>query len=290
MKKAGSDPLRPKIDKYLLVRHKAPKRLKKYVVNLEQRPRTPGRFSPSNLMGCQRQAAFTFLGIKGRTRIDPDTELIFEVGNWTHHMFFAIFKDMQIVLGKEEFEVLSIEEDVEVSDLYVAGSSDVVMRIDGKRYVWDGKTIKDRGFQEVLMNNAPLEKHVAQLISYMKAKKITRGCICYINKDNQHIKIFFVKYTQERWDKIEGWVARVIRKMERREVPPRHKDCKRGNYVYERCPYAKLCYGKLDEEQLSHKMYAEFEGVENQWAANRRPTSRELVLSRRKSKQERRTS
>jgi hypothetical protein len=105
------EPLSEAIEMYLLKRHRAKRRLRSHTISMVPRPRPHGRLSPSSLGGCKREAAFKFLGVEGQVKIDPDLELIFEDGNWRHHKWQALFLDMQAVLGRKNFRVVSFESD-----------------------------------------------------------------------------------------------------------------------------------------------------------------------------------
>lgn len=265
LRAAGVDPLRPKIDSYMLKRGKALERLEFWVVDLSGRPRLPGRFSPSNLNGCERQAAFSFVGMKGIRKIDPESEMVLDMGTWTHEMFYAMFYDMELVLGVDQFEVLTVEHPVEIPGLYVAGTSDATFRIDGKKFLWDGKTINNYGFKQITLANAPHPKHKAQMLGYMKAHKIPTGMICYINKERQHLKVFKLRFDSEFWQDTVAWTERVVALMEKRKLPRKHVECRKGNFVYERCPFSRYCFGDMDEEDVETLMYKRFKGVQATW-------------------------
>jgi hypothetical protein len=271
MKNAGVDPLSPKIDKYLLKRSKAKKRLGSYTVDLMGRPRKPGRFSPSDLNACERKAAFSFLGLKRVRKVDPTSEMIMEFGNWVHAMCYAIFLDMQLVLGKKEFKVRKIEYDIEIPDLYIAGTLDAELEIDGQKVLWDGKSINSWGWNKIMATNKPDPKHRQQILAYLKARKIPTGLICYINKDNQQMRVFIVKYAVQKWSHTEKWIQRVTRKMEAGRVPPKHSECKRGNFMYDKCPFSRYCFGSKapSEEELAELMYKNFKGVDKEWLKHR---------------------
>jgi hypothetical protein len=195
MNRKDVDPLTPLIDKYYARRGTAPSRLRKLDLDLEERPRPGGRLSPSMMGGCQRAAVFKFVKMPATSkRIDPETEAIFEDGNWRHHKWQSLFQDMERVLGSEVIRVISIEEDCEIDDLYVAGSLDLLVEIaDFGRLLIDIKGINDAGFQRVVAADAPLEKHVHQLITYLKARRINLGALLYENKNNQHWRCYLVR-------------------------------------------------------------------------------------------------
>jgi hypothetical protein len=270
MQNREEDPLRPLVDAYLLARDASPERLRTVELPLVGRPRPPGRLSPSKVGGCQRAGVFSFIGVKGRRRLDPDSELVLERGNWIHHQWQALFRDMERVLGKQTFRVISIEGPATIDELYIAGHYDAIVKIHGVRWLIDIKSINSFGFNRVTMDDQPLPHHIEQLITYMKAKGIQRGLLWYDCKDNSQTHGFTVAFSPDEWAKVEEWCAEVVNYMERKRLPNRDHECQAGTFMYERCPYAGLCFGRKDHEDLRQLAYRRFPGVEAQWEAGHR--------------------
>lgn len=265
MMNEDEDPLTPLLDEYYMTRHRSKRRLKQYIIDMEDRPRPHGRFSPSKLCGCERQAAFSFTGMPGRTTIDPEREGVFEDGKWRHHRHQATFRDMELVLGRKRFTVMSIEEVVEHSGLYIAGSTDAVIRIEGVWWVVDFKGINSWGFERVYRDNAPLRAHVLQLIAYMKLRRIRRGMLMYEHKDQNRTKVFVVKFSRKDWVEVEEWAGNVARQLELRVLPDMSPDCSAGTLLYERCPWAHVCFGNISPAKIQRRMYRNFPGVKEAW-------------------------
>lgn len=266
LKERGEDPFTPLLDAYLLDRNKpGKKRLRQYVIDMEPRPRPAGRFSPSSIGGCRRAAAFKFLGVRGRVRIDPEVELVFQDGDWRHHQFQAMAYDMELVLGKRTFRVVSKEADVSIPELFVAGNSDNVFKINGKRYVVDWKGINSYGFQALTRDDEPKEPHERQLMTYEKAMGIPRGLLVYQNKDNQKTRVYPVNFDNSKWLLIQHWIEEVIDLIQRKKLPPIPEDCVQGNYLYEKCPYSRICYGRDDDRTIRRNMYRDFDSVDDLW-------------------------
>lgn len=265
IKNAEHDPLRPMIDAYLLERDHAPQRYKEEDLDLNPRLRPPGRFSPSNLGGCEREAAYRFVGARSKKMFDPDLQLIFDDGEWRHLKWQATFRDMEKVLGPKRFKVIAIEQRVQYKDLFIEGSLDAILRIIGELIVVDIKGISEQGFQFVMRNNKPIAKHVLQLISYMRARKIRRGLIWYENKNNQYTLAFIIEFNNEDWAEVQAWTESVISFLEKKKLPPAHPDCRRGTIGFQKCPYADLCFGSMDIQDVEAKVYRNFISLEDQW-------------------------
>lgn len=268
MKSKDRDPLGPLIDRYYLERNRSPSRLTTTTLPLVERPRPGGRLSPSNMGGCKRAALFKFVGMRGVNRTNPDLEAIFQDGNWRHFKWGVLFQDMELVLGKEVFEVITIEGDCSIPELRVAGSYDVIIRINGnRRYVVDFKGINDVGFQRVINNGAPLDKHIDQVMTYMEATSVPRGILLYENKNNNLTRCFVVKPDDERWDKVVKWAESVVSHLERRRLPAKDVECSAGSFLYERCPYASWCYGDHTQEEITKVAFRRFKGTDEAWDA-----------------------
>lgn len=268
MKLEEADPLTPMIDAYLIKRKTSSRRLQEVTLPIPEKSRPGGRLSPSSIAGCQRQSMFKFLGVEAVNRIDPDTELIFEDGNWRHHKWQAMFADMQQVLGSKKFRLCSIEKPVSIPNLYIAGRYDALIKIRGKRYVVDFKGINDFGFSYVYREHKPKEEHVKQVLTYCVARGVRRGLLLYDNKNNQQFKVYQVSWDDEIWADVERWCERVLMHLERKTLPGRHHNCSAGTFLFEKCPFAPICYGAMKDEpeRMRRMAFRDFKGIDAAWA------------------------
>lgn len=273
MKTRGIEPLRPAIDQYLLERDRSTNRVRKHEIDMRPRLRPGGRFSPSSIGGCRRQSIFKYLGVRGRKRTDLDLELLFEDGVWRHHKWQAIFRDMEAVLGRDRFRVVSFEGRHELPELYIAGNSDIVVQVlvDGRWHtiLVDFKGINKYGWEWLFSHDEPKEEHVKQVLTYGKMAGRKKLAVMYDNKDNSQIRIYPVAFEQALWQEVQEWVEECILDMESERLPPMHPDCESGNFLWAKCPYARVCYGDKTSAQIRRKIYREFPGVEEAWEASR---------------------
>lgn len=261
------EPLTEAIEMYLVKRPHSKRRLRRHVISMVDRPRPGGRLSPSSLGGCKRESVFKFVGMPGQRKIDADLELIFEDGNWRHHKWQALMLDMEKVLGRRHFRVVSFESAAVYEGLYIAGHLDVHVVIKGVHYIIDIKGINSWGFKRVaLQERKPLPHHVDQVMGYMKAKKVKRGIILYDCKDNQDYRSFLFHYDKDVWKETVNWADSVITSMENRRLPPKHPECHNGQFKYNRCIYKYLCFGKKESHELEEMAYKDFVSVEAAWA------------------------
>lgn len=266
------DPFTPLLDEYLIKRN-LPKyqdrRLKEITLDLRERPRPIGRLSPSSICGCERQAAFKFLGTEGKRRVDPDQELLFIDGHWRHHKWQTLFYDMEAVLGRKRFRVVHIEAPMVVEDLCIAGNLDieVEVKVDGKwiSYVIDFKGANTFAFDRTYREQAPDATYVKQLITYLAGRGKKRGILLYDSKNTNKTACYVVTMNDQQWGEIQAWCRRVLDQVKAKELPPIHPDCNNGTFLYNRCQYRSLCFGKTPPGQLTREVYVDFPGVKKLW-------------------------
>lgn len=271
------DPLSPLIDEYLIKRN-LPKyahlRLKKHEIDVADRPRPPGRLSPSSLCGCERQAQLKFLGVRGRKKVDPDQELIFEDGHWRHHKWDFMFLEMERILGRDRFQVLHIEHPIVLDEFYVAGHLDAEIRIKvGKkwrRYVVDFKGANNFAFEKAYRDRQADATYIKQLFGYMKGRNCKRGILLYDSKDKNRYYVFAFKMEESIWGEVTLWCQKIIDQLREERLAPKHKDCHNGNFLYGRCPFAGLCFGGETDRQIQRKIFSDFPGVEKLWKRGHR--------------------
>lgn len=264
------DPLTPLIDEYFIKRPKSNERFWGLPADPEDRLRPPGRISPSSICGCPRAAVFKYTGgIEKKVGLDPETEAIFDDGKWRHLKLGSQFKDMEAVLGRDVFQVVSVEEDVQLDTLFIRGALDIVIKIRGVSYVVDFKGINSRGFEYIFKEDAPRAEHVLQVMTYEKMRRIKRGFLYYECKDTQQTKIYPVDWTPEAWVQIQEWCEEVIEAMDKEQLPPTHPECKAGRYHFYKCPYAHACFGGKQNAEIERITFRTFKGVPETWEENR---------------------
>lgn len=265
MNERPHDPLGPLIDEYYLKRKRSQRRLRRYVIDMKERPRPRGRLSPSAIGGCERRAALTFLGVPGRAHVDPDREAVFEAGTWIHHKRQAMFLDMEQVLGRQTFHVHSTEATIKIPSLYIAGTLDNEVLINGVRWIIDIKSINDYGYHHVTATDEPSIEYLWQIHVYMKARRVRRGMLDFENKNNQHSRRFVIQYDPAQWVEIRQWCRSVLRQIHRRELPAMHAECTLGSVLADQCAFSYLCYGRKSQRQLRTLAYQNFTSLQHLW-------------------------
>lgn len=274
LQNSEEDVLTPLIDEFLMKKDLPKYRkllLNEMSLDLRDRPRPPGRLSPSTICGCKRQAVFKFIGVTGKRKVNPEQELIFLDGHWRHHKWGAIFLNMERVLGRHRFRVVRIERPVSIDDLLIAGSLDIEIKIKvGKkwrRYIVDFKGANNFMFEKAYREHAPDPTYIRQLMTYMKARKCKRGILLYDSKDKNKFYAFHIKWDEKLWAEVQLWCEEIIEHMESEKLPPMHENCDKGKFMYGRCPYKQICFGDDTDRQIRRKLYSDFPGVEEAWNA-----------------------
>jgi hypothetical protein len=262
---AAHDPLTPLIDQYMIERDTAPERLREITVPVADGIRPFGRLSPSSICGCKRAAMFRFLGIGGKKVITPQTQAIFDRGKWIHHQWGANFRDMEIVLGRDVFRVVAVEQSVSIDGLYIAGSLDILVMIRGVLWLIDFKSTNQWSFEAILRQHRPHEAHVRQLTTYEKARRVRRGGIFYDNKNDSRYMFFPVKFHEGEWAEVEEWTNKTLDKLEDESLPPIDEACKSGTFMYQRCPFSSLCFGDLSKGELERRVFRNFTSLDDYW-------------------------
>lgn len=282
IKSSSSDPFTHLLDEYLVKRTDRNSDRASLEVDLRPRYRPGRRLSPSSIGGCQRVAAFQYVGIRGAKKFSPRTELIFENGDWVHHKWQAIFQDMELVLNGK-LRVLGIEERVEYKKLKIAGSLDarIELEMDGKTtmMVVDIKSINAFGFSQVAAKMEPKEEHVKQITTYSRAhpdrKKITHGAVLYENKNTQEILFLAFPIDKSVWYETVSWCKEVLASLDDKKIPKKHPECDNGQFGYGTCQYKSLCFGDMDRQQLLHHVYSDFNGTDAEWKSGLRDEQEE---------------
>lgn len=260
MQDKDNNPFLSLVDEYLIKRGKSPNRLREYRIPIVPRDRPSGRIGASTVGGCKRQGLFTYLGVRGKRKTDPDTELKFEDGNWRHHKWQAMFLDMQEVLGKDKFKVLGIEQQIEIPKLKIVGHLDAAIQMgEWGRAVVDIKGINEYGFGYVVHHHEPKVEHALQIHSYIKGRGLKRGILLYDNKNNQLTKVLTVDFDRATWLNVEGWCNEVLRYLKDRSLPPKHRECDHGSFLWDRCPYAWICFSGKSDATIKKFAYKDVE-------------------------------
>lgn len=136
--------------------------------------------------------------------------------------------------------------------ILVTGFADGVLLINGKKYLFEAKTINSRGFT---MLKTAEEGHIFQAQLYMSELQLNSALIVYLNKDTQDVKEFEVHRDESvrraAFRKIQEALA--VQRNPACDIPDKicaSPDDKRAKWV---CGWAKECFDSFAVEGIKKK-------------------------------------
>jgi len=153
----------------------------------ESRPKSIGRYYPSEIGGCIRKTWFSYRLPK---ETDKSTTKVFKAGEMLHEFISEVIKsekNPEIDLVNSEIPVK-----IETKEFIISGRIDDLMlvKLDGKQYLVEVKSCK-------FLPNEAKEDNVMQLQLYMHATGIHDGILLYIKKDDLQTLSFELKYDKD---------------------------------------------------------------------------------------------
>jgi len=168
----------------------------------ESKPKTVGRYYPSEIGSCLRKMWYTY---KVPKEIEPQLKRIFEAGNIVHGFVVDVLKSEK----NPHVELLKTEEpfQMKVDDFIISGRIDdiILLKQNGETILVEAKSAKT-----VEYTREPSPAYLMQLQLYMHHTGIHKGIILYIEKSTLKSKVFNVNYDEniakdaiERFKKID---------------------------------------------------------------------------------------
>ena len=153
----------------------------------ESRPKSIGRYYPSEIGGCIRKTWFSYRLPK---ETDKSTTKVFKAGEMLHEFISEVIKSEK----NPEIELVNSEIPVkiETKEFIISGRIDNLMlvKVDEKQYLVEVKSCK-------FLPNEAKEDNVMQLQLYMHATGIHDGILLYIKKDDLQTLSFELKYDKD---------------------------------------------------------------------------------------------
>ena len=198
----------------------------------ESRPKTIGRYYPSEIGGCIRKTWFSYLIHKP---VDKDKLRIFEAGNRIHDFIVDVLKHEK----NNEIELLEVELPFKLNqdDFTISGRIDdiVLAKIQNKKALIEVKSTK-------FLPKEPNSSHITQIQLYMHATKINHGIIVYVQKDNLQTVSFAINYEKENAEEIISRFHGLHYALKNKKIPPAEaKLIKSKNWMCSFCEYKDEC-------------------------------------------------
>jgi CRISPR-associated exonuclease Cas4 len=198
----------------------------------ELRPRSIGRYWPSEAGGCLRKNWYTF---KIPKEVDKPLSRIFEAGNRLHEFVADVIeseKNKQVQLLEKELPIM-----IQREGYMVAGRIDdlILVLLEGKKYLVEVKSTK-------YLPNEPRSEHLMQLQLYMHAMSVNNGILLYVRKDDLQTRQFEELYNEEKTSRILERFDKLHKHLVSEEIPePEAKMVEEKGWMCAFCPYAKEC-------------------------------------------------
>lgn len=153
-------------------------------------------FSPSSAGQCPRLIQFRMNG-QVYEEVEPRIKRIFENGNFMQARY------RKFIEGAGKFVNEEVPVRIEIDGIIIKGRADmIVLDAYDKQQLFEFKSINNRGFNELIANQVPKTEHLMQWTIYSKGLDLPDGVILYENKDDQRMKPFQVKYSDELFNSI----------------------------------------------------------------------------------------
>ncbi len=200
----------------------------------EKRPKTVGRYYPSEIGYCMRKVWFSY---KYPMETEKDLIRIFHLGNILHDFIVSVLKSEK----NPEVELLETELPFRMSieDFIVSGRIDdlVLVKEDNKKFLVEVKSTRS-----VDTITEPVHTHLVQLQLYMYAMGIHDGIILYIEKNNLHSKAFEVKFDEEIAKQAVNRFKILHRYLKMNRIPEAEaKNNEKIKWMCRYCEYKEMC-------------------------------------------------
>ena len=209
----------------------------------EHRPKTMGRYYPSEIGSCMRKIWYSYTDPRP---IQLDLIKIFEVGNIMHDFVAEVMRseknpNIQLLSSELPFKI-------QMQDLLISGRIDdlLLVKESGKTVLVEVKSTASLGY-----TTAPKESHVMQLQLYMHALKIFDGIVLYIEKNTLKARAFEVPYDERIAADALDRFSKLHKFLTTKEMPTAEARLKSDmSWLCRRCEWREDCFKETPDSQL----------------------------------------
>jgi CRISPR/Cas system-associated exonuclease Cas4 (RecB family) len=200
----------------------------------ESRPKSIGRYYPSEIGNCIRKVWYTY---NYPLEVEPRLRRIFHLGGILHDFVVEVLKsdkNKEVKLLKSEMPFK-----VDMKDFIISGRIDdlLLLKSDNSRMLVEVKSCKSiRGIKR------PLAHHKTQLQFYMYATHVHKGVLLYIDKSTLETKCFEVKFSAKRGRQILNKFRALHKHLTKETLPA--AEAKRSDgmaWMCKYCEYSDKC-------------------------------------------------
>jgi CRISPR-associated protein Cas4 len=228
-----------------------------YGHNKLEEPRRPReRHWPSDTGKCPRALVYQWRGEQVKS---PDGRLffIFSDGEMHHQIIAKHLEDAGVQITMKEAPIRDKERNI-------SGKLDALLKIDGKYYVLEIKSINRYGFEEIL-KEGPREEHVLQLQLYLyyvnNLFKIETkiGILLYKNKDTSRFADFPIEFDETYALNFFEYLKGIEKHVADNTLPDRPYERKDWHCQY--CDYQLICWQGVPRDKLPQISDEELAGL-----------------------------
>jgi CRISPR/Cas system-associated exonuclease Cas4 (RecB family) len=195
---------------------------------------------------CSRAIFFKFKNVP-RKEIEANILRLFDHGDHIHQLI------MKSLLSTRDIHVVASEVNIPPQEI-ITGRADAVLS-DGKElYVLDIKSMNSMVFRTL---EKPKEENINQIQLYLHYLRIPKGILLYVNKDNQELKEFIVKYDQAIAENLLKDLEGLKEKIDSNIVPDRISGYS-SSWQCQYCQFREVCSltgaGELKWESFREKI------------------------------------
>ncbi|MEW6686278.1 MAG: PD-(D/E)XK nuclease family protein [Candidatus Edwardsbacteria bacterium] len=208
------------------------------------KPRRPKeKHWPSDAGKCLRALVYLWRGTEGK-KPDNRTFFVFEDGH-LHH------QTIRNQLRRAGLEFTMEEAPISDPKIPLSGKLDAVIRLGGKYYVLEIKSINRFSFEEVT-HQGPIPSHVIQLQLYLHyVQNLFRlntqsGILLYKCKDTSRFWESLIEYDETQVKTFFDTVAEVKEHLGKNTLPPRPYRVTDWECQY--CDYSEICWEGMEKE------------------------------------------
>lgn len=206
----------------------------------EHRPKTIGKYYPSEVGTCVRKLWYSY---KFPLQVKPDVMKIFEMGNILHDFVVRVLKsdknkDVELLKSEMPFK-LNMEK------FQISGRIDdlLLVKLSGKAVLVE---VKSSGMLKAV--KSPQKHHIMQLQLYMHSIGVHNGMLLYLEKNTLQAKVFtigfdgnIVKEAMDRFSELHESLA--ADKVPRAEAKLNRSDI---GWMCNYCEYREKCDREAD--------------------------------------------
>jgi CRISPR/Cas system-associated exonuclease Cas4 (RecB family) len=212
-------------------------------VRRESRPKTIGRYYPSEIGICLRKVWYSYIDPK---EINTRLLKIFSLGHMIHDYVVEVLKsekNSHIELIKSEFPFKE-----KVDDFLISGRIDnlILIKSDQTKLLIEVKSTAD---VRSVLDASP--HNVDQIQLYMHFIGIKDGVVLYVDKKDMNSKVFYIQYNEKHALKLLDKFRKLHMCLTKEIVPePESRMNVHKKWMCRMCEYREVCYKETPAEIL----------------------------------------